>query len=78
MESWLVPLSCPGNILTQSTLLPTNTIHLQIKAVFVNVPTNRIKHMAAINVHNQYLLLLIAALCFIPCCGHINEYGPKA
>ena len=23
----------------------------------------------------QYLLLLIAALCFIPCCGHINRHG---
>ena len=36
---------------------------------------NRIKHKAAITVYNQCLLLLIAALNFIVCCGHINRYG---
>ena len=38
-------------------------------------PQNGIKHNAAITVLNQCLLFLIAALCFIVCCGHINEHG---
>ena len=38
-------------------------------------PQNRITLEAAITVCNQCLLLPIAALCFILCCGHINKYG---
>ena len=36
---------------------------------------NKNKRIAAITVCNQRLLFLIAALCFIPHCGHTNEYG---
>ena len=39
-------------------------------------PQKGINHEAAITVCNQYIQLLIAALCFIPCFGHINEYDP--
>lgn len=40
--------------------------------------TKQIWHRAAIRVHNQCsLVLLIAAICFIPCCKHINQGGCK-
>ena len=40
-------------------------------------PQSGIKHKAAITVHSQCSLLLIAALCFIPFCGQINEHGQR-
>ena len=43
---------------------------------FLYVLTNGIQHKAAITVCDQCLLILIAALCFIPYCGHINKWGP--
>ena len=44
--------------------------------MFVDVPTKRkIRHKAAITVHKQCELLLIAALCFILCRRYINERG---
>ena len=47
-------------------------------AMFVNTyvcPQHRIKHKAAINDTKHWLRTVIAALCFIPFCGHNNEYG---
>ena len=50
---------------------------ISMLATFVNVPTklNKIQAKAAITVCNLCLLLLIAAVCFILYCGHINKYG---
>ena len=38
-------------------------------------PQNGINQKAATTVHKQCLQLLIAALCFIQCSGHINKCG---
>ena len=38
-------------------------------------PHNGINHKAAITVDNHCLLLSIAALYFILCCGHIQKHG---
>ena len=43
--------------------------------VLLICPQNGIKHKAAINNSDHWLLTLIAALCFIPFCGHINKHG---
>ena len=40
-------------------------------------PQHGIKHTEAVPVCIQNLLLLIAALCFIPCCGHFKNYSLK-
>ena len=44
--------------------------------LLLNVPTKRNKAYSSYYCTcTQYLLLLIAALWFIPCCGHINNNG---
>ena len=46
-----------------------------LTAMFVNMPTTQNKHVAAIIDSKHTLSTVIAALCFIPLCGHINKHG---